>query len=394
MFVGFLVSRVALSISMFLLGVNAIRDIPPRQWFKNKWWLLGVLWVLTYVITYFWSEDKHNWDTRWQTKLPFLLLPLAYAYMPKFTPRQLQFITISTGAALMCSAIYSLSFLITEPATYIAGYKISVVLPTLPKEDHVRASLSIALYLIWCVYLWPRIETRSARMVTGSFMLFLVIFLHILAAKNGLISLYLFLALYGLYLAVVRRKVAGVILVIAIPVTVMLGIRFVPTLRERANYIGYTIFMFQHGDNSGNFGDINRLYSYNVAIQIIKDHPLTGVGTGDMLTMMDKVYARMYPNVPDGKVLLPHNQFLVVALGCGIPAMILFIIWILMPLAQVKRNRESFFFVVVWLVLLLQLMIEPVLEVQIGVFVFLYFLLLQRHEMLKRDEPYAPALTS
>jgi O-antigen ligase len=100
-----------------------------------------------------------------------------------------------------------------------------------------------------------------------------------------------------------------------------------------------------------------------------------------MLAEMTKGFHKWNPDLPEQSVILPHNQFLTVALGCGIPAMVIFIIWVFMPLAALKKNRQGFFFFMVWFLLFLQLMIEPVLEVQFGVFVILFFLLLQKHEM-------------
>lgn len=381
MFAGFLLSRVALSISMFLFGINAIRDVSPRLWFRNKWWFLGVMWVAMYALTWFWSVDKHNWDIRWQTKFPFLLLPLAFSFMPRFSPRQLQIITISIASLLLAASCYSISFLLLDPAGNIYKYKFAEVLPTLPKDDHVRASVAIALFIIWGIYIWPAIQGRGARWFIGVALSLLTIYIHVLAVKSGLVSFYLFLAGWGLYLAIGKRKLIGLLLIVAIPASVLFGIRYVPTFRARANYIGFSYYMFKHGDLSGNYGDINRLMSYKIALQLIQEHPFTGVGTGDMLTEMDKGYERLYPDVPQHAVLLPHNQFMVVALGCGIPAMLVFTIWFFMPLAKIKRNRQGFFFFMVWLILLFQLMIEPVLEVQIGVFVFLFFLLLQKLEL-------------
>jgi O-antigen ligase len=383
MFAGFLLSRVALSISMFIFGINAIRDIPPRQWLRNKWWLLGVLWVAVYALTYFWSDDKHNWDIRWQTKFPFLLLPLAFSFMPRFTAKQLQAITVFIAVLLVISALYSISFFVLYPESYIKKYRYSVLLPTLPKDDHVRASITAALFIVWCAYVWPFLQ-RSAKWTVGICAGLLIVYIHVLAAKSGLLSLYLFFAFFGLYQSFVKKKLIGLIIIIAIPVVLMLGINYMPTLRERANYVGFTYFMFKRGDVSGLYGDINRLYSYKIAIGIIKQHPLLGVGTGDMYEEMKRGYETMYPDVPQNAVLLPHNQFLVVALGCGIPAMILFIVWVFAPLALMRKNRQSLFFFIVWLLLFMQLMIEPVLEVQLGVFVFLFFLLLQKEE-LKND---------
>ena len=178
MIAGFLISRVALSISMFLFGINAIRDISPRQWLRQKWWLLGLAWVAMYAISYFWTADKGNWHTRLEVKLPFLLLPLAFAFLPSFTQRQLQLLTVSVSLLLVASAIYSVSFFIGDPAHYISEYRQSHFLPTLPKEDHIRASMAMVLFIIWGVYIWPVLQGRGAKWVTGISLALLALYIH------------------------------------------------------------------------------------------------------------------------------------------------------------------------------------------------------------------------
>jgi O-antigen ligase len=369
-----------LSIAMILFGANGIRDIHPRQWFKNKWWLLGIAWIAMYALSWFWSADKGAWGTRLEVKLPFLILPLAFSFIPQFTAKQLQIITLGMGLMFLGSAVYSISFLIRDSEHYITGYRYSHVLPTLPKNDHIRSSMAMVLFIIWSVYAWPLMESKVVKRILGIIIALLAIYIHILAAKTGIISLYLFLAAYGLYLGIMKRKVAGILLIIAIPASAFVALKLFPTFRERLNYIDFTYFMLKQGDKSGNIGDIARLMSYKIAGDVIKEHPLTGVGTGDMKAVMDEQYAAHYPDVPEYGRLLPHNQFLTVGLGCGIPTMLLFAFWFFILLRLIKRRRKSFFFLVVWLILLLQLMIEPVLEVQFGVFVFVFFLLLLMHE--------------
>lgn len=380
MVLGFLLSRSMLSIAMILFGVNGIRDVHPREWMKNKWWLLGIAWIAIYALSWFWSADKHAWGTRLEVKLPFLILPLAFSFLPKFTTRQLQVITLGMGIFFACSALYSISFLVRESEQYITGYRFSHVLPTLPKYDHIRSSMAVVLFIIWSVYVWPLMESKAVKRWLTAIIILLAIFIHILAAKTGILSLYLFLAGYGLYLGLMKKKIAGLLIIAAIPTSVFIALKVFPTFRERVNYIDFTVYMLKHGDKSGNIGDIARLMSYSIAVDVIKEHPLAGVGAGDMKAVMDEEYAARYPDVPEYGRLLPHNQFLTVGLGCGIPAMLVVIAWFFVLLKLVRRRRKSFFFLMVWLILLLQLMIEPVLEVQFGVFVFSFFLLLIMHE--------------
>ncbi len=381
MFAGFLFSRAALSIAMFLFGINAIRDVPPREWLRQKWWLLGLAWVAIFAVSGLWSEDKGQWNDHLQTKLPFLLLPLAFSYQPRFSGRQLRFFTISVAVMLLISAGYTISIFLSDPVYYINEYKVSHMLPTLPKKDHIRSSMAAALFVIWCVYAWPQMTGKKMKLIVGSCVALLVVYIHVLAAKTGLLSFYLFLAAWGVYLSFGRQRLLGIAVIAAMPVVLFLAMRSLPTLRERFVYIGYTIFMYQHNERTDNLGDVARLVSYQLSGKLIAAHPMTGVGAGDMKHEMDAMYEHYYPQTDEHGRLLPHNQFLVVALGCGIPAMILFIVWVFWPLTKMQRNRQSFFFFIVWFILLIQLMIEPVLEVQFGVFVYLFFLLLMLQEL-------------
>lgn len=384
MFAGFLASRALLSISMFLFGINAIRDVPPRQWLRQRWWLLGLCWVAMYAVSWLWSEDKGTWSNHLQTKLPFLLLPLAFAYQPRFSAQQMRLLTVSLAVMLVGAAFYSVSFFLIDPEFYTHEYHVAHMLPTLPKKDHIRCSLSMALFVIWCVYAWPQLTGRGIRWFVGVSVAVLVTYLHVLAAKSGLISFYMFLAAYGVYMATARRKLVWLLLIVAIPATGVAAMWLMPTFRERVHFIDYTVYMAKRGDISGKIGDIARVISYKLAFISISEHPWTGVGTGDMKHEMDTLYATHYPQIPENGKLLPHNQALTIAVGCGIPAMLLFVVWVCAPLVRLRRNRQSFFFFIVWLILLLQLMIEPVLEVQFGVFVYLFFLLLFMQELPKK----------
>ena len=391
MMTGFLINQVTLSIAMILFCINALRGVQPRQWIKNKWWLLGIAWLAIVALTYFWSEDKAHWERSFQVKFPLFLFPLACGFMPAFSIKQIQRLTILMGLILLAGIIYSLSFLVRDYDKYLLEYRWSVLLPTPCGQDHVRFSIGLALYIIWCIFLWPWLNNKTVKWAVAMLLAILAVYLHILAAKSGLVALYLFVAAWGIYMAIARRRLAGILVILSIPVFLFIATRYIPTFSERKDYIGYAWTMLREGDRSGKYGDVNRLMSYKLALGLIREHPLAGVGAGDMLSEMKKGYAVYYPQVEDKARLLPHNQFLIIGVGCGIPAMLLFCAWVFYPLLWLKHKqparenigsaRQRFFFFIVWLLLLTQLLIEPVLEVQYGVFVYLFFLWWQRQQM-------------
>jgi hypothetical protein len=379
MFVGFLNAPAISSVSMFLFGINAIWGIHPKQWLHNKWWIVGAIWVACYALTWFWSADKPYWETRLQVKLPVLLLPLAFSFLPAFTRKQIKWITLITGLALTLGAIYSLNFLVRDFNYYQTEYKYSHLLPTPVRGDHIRFSLAIALFLTWSLSVFSIIEKTNEKVMLGITVTFLFAYLHILAAKSGLLSVYVLLFGWCMYYVIRRKKLTGVLLMVLFTGIIYYSIQYVPTLKKRYEYVYVSGLQFRNHDATGNYGDINRLISYQVAAKLIAGNPWKGVGTGTMERAMQEGYGRWFPEVKQENILLPHNQFMVVGLGCGIPVMCIFIFWVFYPLRYVRQKPGSFFFFIVWLILLLQLLIEPALEVAYGVFVYLYFLLMQWH---------------
>lgn len=381
MVLGLLVARDLCSITTILFGLNALRDINPKRWLKNKWWLLGLCWVGMYAITYFWSTDHHSWHERFDTKLPVLFLPLAFGFLPKFNIKQLQAFTIGVGLMMLMGIGYSTWFYVSRPAYYIHEYNFSNILPTLVENDHICFSLSVALFTGWCVYVFPYLQSKAVKWFTGITIVLCSVFLHLLSAKSGLVAWYLLVLGWSIYVGLKKSKWLGLGMVACFVLFVALAFRYVPTFQQRISYVKYTYDVYKGGNITGDYSDMGRMISYDIALKLIKQHPLTGVGAGDILEEMKKGYDQWYPQVKEEQRLFPHNQFLTIALGCGIPAVLLFIGWLLWPVLRIKKSREGAFFLITWTMLLVPLLVEPFLEIQFGVFVYLFFLLWQKHQM-------------
>lgn len=386
MLVSFFASRAVLSMSMILFGVNALWNVHPKKWLRQKWWLLGCLWITLFALSFFWSDDKSYWLEHVQVKLPILLLPLSFAFIPAFSKKQLYIYTIVLCTCLLWGIGYSFYFLALNPTHYIDGYAFSNILPTIPKNEHIRFTLTLAIGIIWLFYFFPIINNRFAKALIGIIMFLFIVALHIYAVRTGLMAFYLFITCYLFYLFLKKEtKKKAVIFTLALIIGSILSFQYIPTLKNRVAHFKWSVKMFEEGNNDPNYGDIGRYISYDLGWEIIKEHPLTGVGAGDMFTEMDAAYQTYYPQVDEKLRLLPHNQFMIIALASGLLNMIIFIAWAFYPLAEIKKNRDGFFFFITWLVVTVSLLVEPVLEIQFGIFVYLFFLLIQRHIMLKNN---------
>jgi O-antigen ligase len=393
MVAGLLFSRAIASISMMLFGIAALWGISPKQWLKERWWLIGLGWIGLYALSYFWSADKGEWNAHVQVKLPFLLLPLCFALLPRFSSSQWRL--YSWGLALMMTsgAIYSISYFWQDnPADVVRQYVVhSHLLPTPMYNDHIAFSTAVAVTIAWIIFYLPNLFNRLERVLLGAISLFLAIYLHVLAAKTGLIALYIFLCGYIIYLLRKNLKL-GIILLVTVVCLATLSILALPTLRGRIGYTLVTWRSYTMGERNALYGDASRMISYNLALRSIAQHPLAGVGAGDVLHEMKAGYNRWYPEVPEEQMLWPHNQWLTCAMAAGIPAALLFTIWLVAPLRLVRRSRAGAFFLLIWTMLLVPLIVDVFLEVQIGVAVFLIFLLVQWKMLRDERRAYAPVL--
>jgi O-antigen ligase len=379
MVAGFLWSPALCSIAVFLFGFNCIRDVHPKLWLREKWWLGGLVWVGFFAVSWFWSADKHLWGEHFRVKLPFLLLPLAFGFLPSFNQTQIRIIIVALAVLFLAGCGNSLFQFLSRYEYYVQQYNVAHLFPTPVRNDYIRFSTALALFIVMSFSVWHRLGTGIAKWFTAVAAVLIFIYLHLLAAKSGLLSVYLFLFLWIVFYAVTQKKWWAVTLLLLLPAGFYFAAQSVPTLRTRLGYERYSMAKYKEGDLSGNYSDNARVMSYNIGVGIARAHPWLGVGTGDMLDSMKSQYALQYPQVKEENVLLPHNQLLIIAIGCGLPAMLCFVLWYVAPLVALRRVKNGFFAAAVWVVLLLQLLIEPVLEVQFGVFVFLFFLLLQRH---------------
>ncbi len=375
MLTGLLCSRAALSISMMVFGANALWNVNPRRWFGVRIWLLTLPWLLLFAASGFWTSNTAMLEDHLQVKLPFLLLPLAFHFTPRLTKPQLLALSLAAACLMLGGAAYSLSFLVQEGQ--LEGYKYAHVIPTPVYNDHIAFSLAVALSIGWFLYLLPMTLPRWCRVFLAGSSLLLAAYLHILAAKTGLLALYILVAAL-LVRNLIRAPRTGVVLLLTAGAAVAVSIVYIPTLRERVGYSLVTWRSLNQGERNGIYSDAGRLISYDLALRSIASHPWTGVGAGDVFDVMKAGYKEHYPEVAEAQQLWPHNQLLVLAMAAGIPCAALFLLWYGMLLYGIRRNREGFYLLTQWLMLWVPLMVDAFLEVQFGVGVFLMFLLLQR----------------
>lgn len=143
------------------------------------------------------------------------------------------------------------------------------------------------------------------------------------------------------------------------------------SLRTRIHEIVWEIDQVKLDQNPTGHSLAMRLEFWKTAWGIICDHPLAGVGTGDVERAFKEQYARDKTPLPARWQLRSHNQFLAVAVALGCIGLVFFLLSFFSPF--IFQKKHSRFFVLFMLIQFLSFFNEDTLETQAGVTFCVFF---------------------
>jgi O-antigen ligase len=377
MIAGLLFSRGVLSVAMIVLFLNAFHPLTLKKtwedWKKNRFALFCLLFFASYFISGLWSTDTGNWLKFVQIKLPFLILPFAFFSIPLEQAKFQRAVMGGVLLVLLVGMCYSFYFLVVNPQ-FLTQY---LHLPSPVEGDYIRFTIALVLGIQFVVYQFlhrKELLSRRDKTVLLLWGLLAVAYIHIQAAKSGLLCFYLLLLVYIIWLLPRKWKW----LIILFPVLGIAGIwslSSLPSVQKQIKNFSYEQKVWETNDTamfnkSSSF--VPRLISYKAALEVIRDHPVSGTGAGDMKVEIDKKYEEKYPNIRPVFRLIPHNQFICTMLVIGIPLSLFLVLMVLSPLRPGPANVHT---IATMVIMITGMLIEAMLEVQYGVFVYLFFTL-------------------
>ena len=323
---------------------------PPQYPAINRSFLALTIPFFLVLLSGFLSENLPYWLSRVQLRLPFLLLPFAFSqilFLPTATgctisKKQFQsllfffLIVISVNMVLVLSN-YALNF---EEITKKLGQ--GIAMPFL--KEHIIFSVMAAFACLVGMELWRSsffIKYKWEKNVIAVLSLFIFVGLHIIAVRTGLIALYLCLILRGaLFIFQSRSYIVGIVGLLVLSLIPYLSYQFLPSFQQRVHYTIWDFEQYQMGDPSAK-SDSERLVSLKIGSQIFLENKILGVGFGDIEQEMKHLYEQNYPQL-DPK--LPHNQWVLTAMGLGIVGLVISLISFVIPLLEKQRFRNFTFF--------------------------------------------------
>lgn len=375
MLAGLFFSRAVLSVSIILFVWLSLvqKDFPQRL--KGFFTLpyLPFLTLLFFIpfVSGLWSSNVEQWSDVVRIKLPLLALPLAFAGSWQFSPKQWWLIAIVFLLFVFGGCIWGLVDYWQNPSQMHEAYLKAKTIRTPLENDHVRYSWLAAVAFILCCLLFSLSKEKTARSLLLLLAFFFVVYLHILSARTGLFSLYLFLFIYGAWLLAKsknRKWAAGIaLLVLVLP---LIAFYVLPTFKARLQYHLYDLSFATKSEYLPGSSDGARIMSLKAGWQALKENPL-GVGAGDIGAETDKWYNSHVPQVLPTDKFYPSSEWLMYGSFAGWPGVLLFTIIMVLPFLY-RTARHQLFWIAFHATAAFSFLFDMGLEVQYGVFLYAF----------------------
>lgn len=376
-FAGLIFSRALLSITSVLIIIPFLVNKEILNLTERKLIFSFMLLLLPVLVSYFWSNDKETWLRFVFIKLPLLFIPLGLLSIKKIE-KSIWIIStkIIIGIIFLCSvwSVWNYSIRIEEISK---SYLVAKLIPTVLEDDHVRFSWLIVLTIILLVRIafeeWLTLQ-KVVKFLYWGLLFWFVFYLHLLAAKTGLVCFYSAILFFGIFLMKEKKYrlkilAAGFVIIITAASSYFL----LTTLRNRIQYVQYEYSIYSKGEFVSGSNDGARVLSWKAGISIFKQNILLGTGFGDIPKSIKNWHQKNYPTSQLYEQFLPLNEWLIYASASGIFGFLIFsggIFWLMILIWKTK----DVFLKISFLISLIPLLIDDSLEGQFGVFIFSFFI--------------------
>lgn len=386
---GMVYSPFLLSVSMIGLGVIAIfsckngrliinpklRENTKSYLYSKVYLVISISFFLVLISGLYLDEGNFSyWLERIRLKVTFLLFPFVFYSIPTFSKRSFFIIFYFLVVVIFFTGIAITSY-------YVLNFEETNVLllqgqPMPTPRNHIRLSLLVAYSIFAGFYLFKqkfylkyRWESKLLLVISG----FLLLFIHLLSVRSGIAAFYITAFILILRYAWINKKIFSGFLVIGLLTSLFfLSYLTIPSFKAKVAYSLYEQKIRQNNQNSLEYSDGARLMSIKIGLEIGNEHPVFGVGAGNLKQKVKTRYLK-YPQIEDVK--MPHNQFVTIYAGSGLVGLIFFLFALIYPLIF-QNAYKSFLFLSFSIIVFLSFIVENTIENSIGIAFYLFFLLL------------------
>jgi O-antigen ligase len=362
-----------------LIGINWILELNFREKLRrirslaaSKYLLsFGILYLLYMAGTLYSSQlyTRMGAFFNLEMKLSILVFPLLFTTIDfsslKQDFRNKMLYAFVFGSLVSCILIFNKAvFKYFQSGSTDVFYYVQLSFPQHPSYLALFLTFAIAVLLVW-VFRHLRGNALKRNLAIVLILVFQV-FVVLISSKAGILSVFLTYALVIIYHLFPRgeNRITNSLVVIGLIVTFLATLLLFP--KSFSRFYAAESAVENEPDISSQDGSVARILVWQTAIEIIKKHPLTGVGTGDVEPELMKLYVQKNIQLAMDESLNAHNQYLQTFLALGIIGFLVLVAVFVIPGIFAFRNGQLLY--LLFLVMFaFNLLVESMLERQAGV---------------------------
>ena len=374
--IAFFTSRAALSfISALTILLLFKKDFDKK--IIKQFFIASTFIIAPVAVSGLWSSNINEWWQLFINKL--LLITIGAGILSlQLSFKQIKIIIWVLTVLVLLASGWSIWQYIINKQLIEQSYLVAKVIPVWLDDDHIRFSWLIVLTII--LMCWQlNIQSNSIEKIFGyTIVVLLFAFLHFMAARTGLLCLYVALIVFFFYFLWKRKtRKYAITFFIATTTIIILAFYTLPTLKNRMQYVVWDVKQFTNNNYLQGSADGGRWLSIKAGFNVGVMKPFAGVGFGDIRNETFKWYDVYYPNTLATERFLPHSEWMVYFAGSGFMGMIFFTIGLgLLYNYFFKKNIFSY---AVAVVLLIPLITDDTLEGQYGITIFSFVIAVVYH---------------
>lgn len=314
------------TIAIWIISGRCRHDLP--LWFRQQWTIPLLLIILIQVVSLCWSSDLAS---------GYKLVERNYVWLLGFAA--LSITTRVAGSAELAARAFLFGL---SGNVLIALMQMAGIISWRNREGsyglmgYITFSLLLVVGMLLLSRYYQRTPHTGTRIVVATTLGAFFLTLLLLPGRGGYLS---FMAALPIMLCclVGRKRVLMMALLAALPTAALL---LSPTVRDRIAVIPHQMAAYDpHRDQNLNTPVSERLHMWYGAAELIKEHPLIGIGTGSYKKEMERFKNRIQGNT--GGFSHPHNSYLYVAVSYGLVGILLYGRLLYLLLSSSFRHRHT-----------------------------------------------------
>ena len=323
-----------LAIILTLLWVYNKNYVKSWEYIKNSKFLIALLvFYFLHILGLLWTEDM-KWGM-YVTKKESLLL---------FIPIFMTFIKKDHIKYYISS--FLLAITLSEFLSYMVWFEIippilkaSVYNPTIfMHHTSYNPFLAFAVYITGYMILFSKDITKLQKVLFILFFITMSVNMFITGGRAGQVG-YLIMLIVLLFQYFNKNIIKSILSSIIILSTILFGAYTVSNIfHDRVNLAVSEVVNFDSNKNVNTSVGLRINFAIN-SLEIIKNNPLVGVGTGDFKNSYEKINAIRTPNAIS--TVQPHNMYILVTTQLGIIGLASLVMMLFYQILFAKNSKNE-----------------------------------------------------